>query len=127
MPLQIDLSASRLICLDRAGNVSMVTWESGPPPRIDGYTVGLNTSDPSREPRHGGERHPDADEVLFLISGRLQVTLDEEAGEVACEVVPGQAIVIPRGVWHRVAALESSQFLNITPGPRGEWWPLAAS
>ena len=80
MPVQFELSLRSLIGLHRDGKAKQIAWESRPPPRIDGYTVGLNASDPSSQLRHGGERHPDADEVLFLLSGRLEVHLEAEDG-----------------------------------------------
>jgi mannose-6-phosphate isomerase-like protein (cupin superfamily) len=67
--------------------------------------------------------HPDADEVLFLISGRIDVVLEEDDAETVVEVKPGQALVVPKGVWHRVLLREPSQLLHITPGPGGEWRP----
>jgi hypothetical protein len=128
MPLQFELSSRNLIGLQRDGKVRRVTWESGPPPRIDGYTVGINASDPASPPRHAGERHPDADEVILIISGRLEVRLEEDDGsETVCEAHAGDALVIPQGVWHRLKALEPSRFINITPGPHGEARPLPPS
>ena len=124
MPLQFGLGRS-LIGLDREGEVRLVPWESGPPPRIDGYVVGLTRSEPGSPPRHAGERHPDADEVLVLISGRIEVLLEEKEGDpTTYEVGPGEAFVVPKGLWHRLVALEPTQLLHITPGPHGEWRPL---
>src|SRR5262245_3777464 len=48
------------------------------------------------------EMHPEADEVLFLISGALDVVLDEAAGERALALGAGEAAIVPRGVWHRL-------------------------
>jgi quercetin dioxygenase-like cupin family protein len=49
-------------------------------------------------PRH---RHPNCDEILHVISGRLEHTLGE--GWVTME--PGDTISIPQGVWHQARAL----------------------
>ncbi len=121
MTRTLDLSRS-LLGLKRDGTASLVPWESGPPPRVDGFLVGAPLL--TRNAPHGGEMHPDADEVLFLISGHVDVILEENSGETVVEVTPGQAFVVPRGVWHRVRLREPSQMLHITPGPRGEWRPL---
>ena len=121
MARTLDLSR-QLLGLKRDGTTAVVPWESGPPPRIDGYLIGAPMM--TRDAPHGGEMHPDADEVLFLISGRVTVVLEEDGGENVVEVGPGQAIVVPRGVWHRVLLREPSQLLHITPGPGGEWRPL---
>jgi quercetin dioxygenase-like cupin family protein len=86
--------------------------------------VGINSSDPNSQPRHAGERHPDGDEVLILLTGRLEVHIEEEDGnEAIWEVKPGEAIVVPQGVWHRLRALEESRFIN-TPGPSAKDHPL---
>jgi hypothetical protein len=70
-----DLSQS-LLGLYRNGQTHLVAWESGPPPRIDGYVIGTPVM--ARSAPHNGEMHPDGDEVLFLISGRLDVVLEED-------------------------------------------------
>jgi quercetin dioxygenase-like cupin family protein len=49
-------------------------------------------------PRH---RHPNCDEVLHLIAGRLEHT----QGENKCVLEPGDTISIPKGVWHQARAL----------------------
>lgn len=121
MARTLDLSRFPL-GLKRDGTTSLVPWESGPPPRIDGFMIGAPRM--TRDAPHGGEMHPDGDEVLFLISGRIDVILEEDGAEVVVEVAPGQAFVVPRGVWHRVSIREPSQLLYITPGPGGEWRPL---
>jgi mannose-6-phosphate isomerase-like protein (cupin superfamily) len=48
------------------------------------------------------EMHPEADEVLFLVSGALDVVLEEAGVERAVAVEAGQAVIVPRGVWHRI-------------------------
>lgn len=48
------------------------------------------------------EMHPLADEVLFLISGAIDVVLDEADSERTIALECGQAAIVPRGVWHRL-------------------------
>ena len=93
-----------------------------PPQRIDGYTVGapMITGDAP----HDGEMHPDGDEILFLISGALSVRLELPDGDETIELVAGDAVVVPRGVWHKVTMREPGQLLHITPGPAGEARPI---
>ena len=121
MAKTFDLSCS-LLGLKRDGTASLVPWKSGPPPRVDGFVIGAPFM--TRNAPHGGEMHPDADEVLFLISGRVDVVLEEDGAENIVSVGPGQAVVVPKGVWHRVLIREPSQLLHVTPGPKGEWRPL---
>src|SRR5262249_1804548 len=110
----------------RDGSARPMAREPGRPPRIDGYIVGWNLSDPNDSPRHGGELHPDADEVLVIVAGRMEVLLEEDgAGPSSYSVGVGQSIVVPKGTWHRTRALEPGTILvNITPGPHGDWRPV---
>ena len=72
---------------------------------------------------HGGEIHPDGDEVLYLISGRVNVVfLDSDEKDI--EVRPGDGLVVPKGVWHRVDIIEPSQIVYLTPGPNNRFRPL---
>lgn len=49
-------------------------------------------------PRH---RHPNCDEILHLLSGRIEHTLGDERFIME----PGDTISIPSGVWHNARAL----------------------
>jgi mannose-6-phosphate isomerase-like protein (cupin superfamily) len=104
------------------GRAWFMEWGSGGPPRIDGYTVGapLLTS----EPPHAGEMHPDADELLYLVSGRVRVRLELADGERETPLGPDQALIVPRGVWHRIFIEEPGHLVHVTPGPGGEHRPL---
>lgn len=93
----------------------------GPPERIDGMTVGIVTMD--HDAPHRGEVHPDGDEILYVISGRVRVTGESEP-DAAIELGPGEACIVPRGEWHLVSLLERTQLLHITPGPHGDHRPL---
>ena len=93
----------------------------GPPVRIDGMTIGIVTMD--HDAPHGGEVHPDGDEILFVISGKLRVTGESEPN-AAIELGPGQACIVRKGEWHRVSVLERTQLIHVTPGPNGDHRPL---
>ena len=112
-----DLSSSE-VALYRDGTSDVIASAAGPPPRVDGFTVGAPVLD--RNPPHDGEMHPDGDELVYLISGRVDVIVEDQGVERVVELTPGQALVIPKGVWHRVTVREPSQILYITPGPGGE-------
>jgi quercetin dioxygenase-like cupin family protein len=46
----------------------------GPPERIAGMTLGIVTM--NQNAPHGGEVHPDGDELIYVISGKLPVVGD---------------------------------------------------
>src|ERR1700761_7419358 len=52
-------------------------------------------------PRH---RHPNCDEILHLLSGRIDHTLGAETFVMEA----GDTISIPAGVWHQARALEGA-------------------
>jgi len=110
------------VALYRDGQAHLLPKAPGPPARIDGFSVGAPVL--TRPAPHAGEMHPDGDELLFLISGHVSVLLEEQDAQRVLELRPGQAVVVPRGVWHRVLPNEPSQLLHITPGPGGEHRPL---
>lgn len=117
----VDLS-ERVIGLQRDGGTQFIENAPGPPKRIEGHTVGAPHL--TRPAPHNGEMHPDGDELLFLVSGGISVWVEEQGAERAIELRPGQALIVPRGVWHRVVPNEPSQLVHITPGPGGEHRPL---
>jgi mannose-6-phosphate isomerase-like protein (cupin superfamily) len=102
----------------------------GPPLRIDGYTIGAIPNVEGPGP-HGGEVHPDGDEFLYVVSGTMNLILDdgdERAVGVETTVVlrSGDAYVVPRGVWHRLESDEPSYLIHVTPGPHGGHRPRSA-
>lgn len=102
-------------------SASQLTVRPGPTSPVDGATFGVATM--SENSPHAGEMHPDGDEVLYLISGRVKVVfLDSPIDDI--DVVPGDGLVVPQGMWHRVDILEPSQIVYLTPGPNNEYKPL---
>ena len=72
---------------------------------------------------HGGEVHPDGDEILYVVSGRLRVTGESEPN-ASLVLGAGEACIVPKGEWHRVHVLEKTQLIHITPGPNVDHRPL---
>ena len=92
-----------------------------PPVPFSGVTFGVATM--AENSPHGGEMHPDGDEVLYLISGRVKIVFldtDEEDADMG----PGDGLVVPKGTWHRVDIIEPSQIVYLTPGPNNQFRPL---
>jgi mannose-6-phosphate isomerase-like protein (cupin superfamily) len=107
--------------INRDLSVSPRAHNRGPPERIDGMTVGFVSV--KGESPHNGELHPDGDEILYVISGKLRVIGESDLG-AALDLGPGDACIVRRGEWHRVITLQPAQLLHITPGPRGDYRPL---
>jgi mannose-6-phosphate isomerase-like protein (cupin superfamily) len=71
------------------------------------------------------ERHPAGDEVVVLLSGRVDVIQELEGTQHVVELRAGEALVNPRNVWHTTRVHEPGQALFITPGAGTEHRPLA--
>jgi mannose-6-phosphate isomerase-like protein (cupin superfamily) len=107
--------------LDRKLNASIDPEQPDPPLPVEGATFGVATMQENSP--HGGEMHPDGDEVLYLISGKARVVfLDSPDADV--DLHPGDGLVVPKGVWHRVDILQPCQIVYLTPGPNNEFLPL---
>lgn len=65
---------------------------------------------------HHGERHLDGDEVLYLFAGAMRLSLELGGGTVEVPVKAGEAVAVPRGVWHRLLIDEPAHFLFIGGG-----------
>ena len=83
-------------------------------------TMGIISMDANAP--HGGEVHPDGDEVIYVISGKLRVVGDSSASE-PLTLMPGEACIISKGEWHKVEILENTQLIHVTPGPNGSHRP----
>jgi quercetin dioxygenase-like cupin family protein len=62
------------------------------------------------------EMHPAGEEVVYLLSGTVDLVLAEPDGERAIALCPGQAVVVPRGVWHRAIVHQPGDTLHVTRG-----------
>lgn len=70
------------------------------------------------------ERHPAGEELLVMLSGAMDVILEEESGERTVRLEAGQAMLIPTGVWHRAVMLEPGETLFVTEGEGTEHKPI---
>jgi mannose-6-phosphate isomerase-like protein (cupin superfamily) len=78
-------------------------------PAVDGILWGESRQDDSGS--HGGERHLDADEVLYLISGAFRLSLELDDGPAEIAVKAGEAVIVPRNTWHRLIVDEPCHYL----------------
>jgi quercetin dioxygenase-like cupin family protein len=61
------------------------------------------------------ERHPDGDELLYILGGELEMTLLLESTSEQTSLHPGSLFVVPKGVWHRPYARTDVRLLFVTP------------
>jgi mannose-6-phosphate isomerase-like protein (cupin superfamily) len=71
------------------------------------------------------EMHPAGDEVVSLLSGAVDVVLDEETGERVVELRPGATCIVPQGVWHTANVRTPGDTLHITRGAGTQHRPRA--
>jgi mannose-6-phosphate isomerase-like protein (cupin superfamily) len=73
------------------------------------------------------EMHPAGDEFLHLIEGELDVVLDRPGEAARLTLTQGEAMVVPRGVWHRLLLRQPSSLMFVTPGGGTRMRPVDAS
>ena len=79
---------------------------------------------PQTETWDGWERHPAGEELVLLLSGRIDLVQDLVGGEHVIELHPGEAAINPTNVWHTSRVHEPGDALFITPGEGTEHRPL---
>lgn len=70
------------------------------------------------------EMHPDGEEIVYLLSGAVDLILDQPGGTRVVPVRPGQAVIVPRGVWHRAIVHTPGDTLHITRGAGTQHRPV---
>ena len=117
---KVDIS-THVIGLDRNLAAKRLPALDDPGMPVDGLTFGVARM--SGNAPHGGERHPDGDEVLYLIAGHARVIFPDDA-EPEIDLLPGEVLIVPKGVWHRVEIIEPCHFVYLTPGLNNEVRPI---
>ncbi len=62
------------------------------------------------------ERHPAGEELVVLLSGRVDLIQEVDGAEHVVALEAGQAVVNPPGVWHTAVVHEPGAALFVTPG-----------
>ena len=73
----------------------------------------------------GWERHPAGEELVFLLSGHVDLVQELDGVDHVVELRPGEATINPANVWHTARVHEPGLALFITPGAGTEHRPLA--
>jgi mannose-6-phosphate isomerase-like protein (cupin superfamily) len=125
MPKTIDLTTT-FIHLSDAGDAEAVKvtptfWSGSSGNRYDRLTGIFDFSSASDLHSSMQEMHPEADEVLFLVSGAIDVMLEDGGVERVIALEAGQAAIVPRGAWHRLVMRRPGKllFINSRRGMQG--------
>jgi mannose-6-phosphate isomerase-like protein (cupin superfamily) len=62
------------------------------------------------------EMHPAGDEVVTLLSGEVDLMLQEGSQEIILSLKRRVTVIVPQGVWHRAIVREPGDMLFITRG-----------
>ena len=118
MPEALDLSTT-FVHLSNGGDVEPVTltpsfWRDSTARGLYDRLVGA-LEFRSSEDLHSSiqEVHPESDELIFLVSGAIDVVLEESGAERAVTIEAGQAAIVPRGMWHRLVMRQPGKLLFI--------------
>ncbi len=69
------------------------------------------------------EMHPKGHEVLVMLDGCVELTLDDDGAISTVMFGAGATFVVPPGVWHRARVIEPGRMLGITYGEGTEHRP----
>jgi mannose-6-phosphate isomerase-like protein (cupin superfamily) len=72
------------------------------------------------------EMHPQGDEVIYLLSGAIDLAVLAGDAERAITLRPNNACVVPKGVWHRFIVQKPASVLSITPSLGTQQRPVEA-
>ena len=71
------------------------------------------------------ERHPAGEELVMLLTGSVQLVLEEDGQERAVQLdQPGSYVLVPRNVWHTARTSVPTTMLFLTPGAGTEHRPV---
>ena len=63
------------------------------------------------------EVHPHGDEIVSLVSGNADMILRHDSGDHCVRLsIPGEFVIVPRGVWHTARVHEPTTMIFVTPG-----------
>lgn len=62
------------------------------------------------------ERHPDGDELLYVLEGEVEITVLIQEGRNMRTIRAGSFFVVPQGLWHRQLSRGIAVQFGATPG-----------
>jgi mannose-6-phosphate isomerase-like protein (cupin superfamily) len=73
------------------------------------------------------EMHPASDEILFMLSGSLELIVEDKGSETIVLLESLSAVIVPRGAWHRARIRTPGKLLGITGGAGTQHKPIVPS
>lgn len=130
-PIEPFTALEHLVLLDADGGASPLlrsvdAWRSVNR-SVGGRVIGFSRPQ-TAEDLHPDkwEMHPAGDEFLHLIEGELDVVLDQPGEAARLTLTQGGAVVVPRGVWHRLLLKRPSALMFVTPAGGTRMRPVDA-
>ena len=73
------------------------------------------------------EMHPNGDEFVYLLSGAIEMLLEEPGGLRALSLQGTAAVIVPKGIWHTAKVRTPSRLLHVTLGAGTQTRPAASN
>lgn len=61
------------------------------------------------------ERHDTGDELLYVLAGAVEITILTEHDRHVAVLRTGEALIVPKGLWHRQEPKPEVTLLTVTP------------
>jgi mannose-6-phosphate isomerase-like protein (cupin superfamily) len=73
---------------------------------------------------NNAEMHPAGDEIVYVLTGAIDLVLQEPGGNRTIPLESGTGHLVPRGVWHTARVRAPANVLHVTPGAGTQHRPL---
>ncbi len=71
------------------------------------------------------EMHPAGDEIVYLVSGEVEMILEQSGARDSISLSePGSYVIVPKGTWHSAKTKVPTNMLFVTPGQGTNHKPL---
>jgi mannose-6-phosphate isomerase-like protein (cupin superfamily) len=62
------------------------------------------------------EMHPAGDEIVYVLSGAIDLILQEPSGDRTIALNASEGHIVPKGTWHTARVRARAKVLHVTPG-----------
>jgi hypothetical protein len=118
MAQSLDLSRT-FVGLSNRGDAELIAltpsfWRQTPARKLYDRVIGIFVFRSSKD-LHSmmQEVHPEADELLYVVSGAIDAVIQEGGVERTVALDAGQATIVSRGMWHRLVMRKPGKLLFI--------------